>query len=182
MFIFHRGLSGYNRYLSFLAFSLPSLVSFLIPILSFREHMYRLIRIRSLFSPAPTYPANKKTPATILICSRMHSAHAIAHLVAPRFSAFHPDDNSRADDDDKLQPGALMHRKCPPAGKSPDAENSRALRSASSSLVDLRCCSNWQPLPVLRLKYLRIVHVISRSERSTKALRSGKGKGLILRE
>lgn len=163
-------VSEYNRYLSFLAFSLSSPASSLIPILTFREHMYGLIRIRSLFSPAPTYSANKKTSATILICSRMHSAHAIVHLVVPRFSAFHPDDNSRVDDDDKLQPGALMHRKCPSAGKSPDAENSRTLRSAFSSLVDLRCCSDWHPLPVLRLKYLRIVHVISRSERSTKAL------------
>lgn len=78
MFIFHRGLFQDIIDTSLSShFSLSSLVSFLIPILSFREHMYRLIRIRSLFSPAPTYPANKKTPATILICSRMHSAHAI---------------------------------------------------------------------------------------------------------
>lgn len=120
MFIFHRGLFQDIIDTSlFSHFSLSSLVSFLIPILSFREHMYRLIRIRSLFSPAPTYPANKKTPATILICSRMHSAHAIAHLVAPRFSAFHPDDNSRADDDDKLQPGALMAPEMSSRGKVP---------------------------------------------------------------
>lgn len=120
-----RSASEYNRYLSFLAFSL--FISRVIPHphshLS-RAHVYGLIRIRPLFSPAPTYPANKKTPATIPICSRMHSAHAIVHLVVPRFSAFHPDDNSRADDDDKLQTSALMRRKCPPAGKSPDAENS----------------------------------------------------------
>lgn len=39
---------------------------------------------------------------------------------------------------------ALMHRKCPPAGKSPGAENSRAPRSAFSSCrPSTRCCSDW---------------------------------------
>lgn len=115
------------------------------------EHTYRLIRICSYFSQLRLILRTKRHLRRFLCvpeCVPFTRSRISSHLDFPRFI----DDNSRSDDD-KLQLSALMHRKCPPAGKFPDAENSRTLRSASSSLVDLRCCFDWQPLPVLRLKY-----------------------------
>lgn len=80
-----------------------------------------------------SYSTKKKTSETILVfldalgfCDRA----SVSRL------------NSRADDDDKLYNWmcSSMRRECPPAGKSPDAESCRTVRSAfAPSLVDLRC-------------------------------------------
>lgn len=73
------------------------------------SHLSRAYTVLSAFAPySPQLrliPRTKRHLRRFLSVPRMHSAHAIALLVAPRFSAFHLDDNSRADDDNKLQPG-----------------------------------------------------------------------------
>lgn len=70
-------------------------------------------------------PRTKKAPATILVYFRC--ALLLRSRISLRFSVSRPDDNSRANDDDKLQLDALMRRKCPPAGKYPGVESCRAL-------------------------------------------------------
>lgn len=107
----------------------------------------------SSYPPAPLFffsvphPANKKAPE-ILIYSRC--ILLLRSRISARISIFRPvsrpDDNSRANDDDKLQSDVLMHRKCPPAGKSPSAESCRALILVPSSLTNLRRCSDTDDL------------------------------------
>jgi len=84
----------------------------------------------------------------------------VSCLVRLDFLYFSPTILAR--DNDKLQPDAMMHQRCPSAGIFPDAESCKAARSASSSLVDLRYRSDWQPFRVFRSGYLEIAHVFQR--------------------
>lgn len=109
---------------------------------------YFALSFVSCFSQAPSYPPalyslqfrliprTKKAPATILIYFRC--TLLLRSRISLRFSVSRPDDNSRANDDDKLQLDALMRRKCPPAGKSPGVESCRALIPVPSSFANLR--------------------------------------------
>ena len=114
----------------------------------------------SLFFPASIYPANKKAIATILIYSRCTLLCAIAYLDFSHLVRMIILARTMATNYNWMR---LMHRKCPPAGKSPDAESCGALRWFHRSLANLWCCCDIDNLCDISIKvsgdYISILEI-----------------------